>query len=148
MKKKVKILFFFSLILLALILFLVLTSESIEKTDKPGLPTGQAGLSTESVKNAISVLSEEDYKAKVKEIFSAYEKLPADSGLTMGKIIELKDKLVAFKGLPAKFKDLHLKLVQSLDKMENYLNQKNEGEKNASLEMTNQIKADYSWLNN
>ena len=138
MKKKAKILFFFSLIFLVLILYLILTSE----------PAKQSVSLKQPVKNQITALSEEDYKAEVKEIFITFEKLARDNSFKMDKIAELKNKLLALKGLPAKFKELHLKFVSALDQAEDYLKQKDEQGKNASQQIGNQLKADYSWLNN
>lgn len=139
MAKKSKILIFFWLILLVLILYLILTSESAKKIDN---------YSSQPVKNQITAWPEEDYKAKVKEIFTAYEKLAQDNSFKAEKVIELKNKLLALKGLPAKFKELHLKFVSALDRMEDYLKQKDQQGKNTSQQISNQLKADYSWLNN
>ncbi|MDO8667969.1 MAG: hypothetical protein Q7K35_02610 [bacterium] len=138
MTKKVKILIFFSLILLALILYLVLTSGSVKKAD----------ISNQQVKNQAAPLLEEDYKAQVKETFIVYENLSKDNSLTAEKTGELKNKLLALKGLPAKFKALHINFVLALTMMEDYLNSKNEQGKVAGQRLVNQLKADYSWLNN
>lgn len=154
MTKKAKILTFFLVVLLILILYLILTSGSVKKSDNSDLPTGQAGQSVQNKttapepQNKVAALSDEDYKAKVKEIFTAYEKLFQSSSFTMEKVVELKNQLLALKGLPAKFKELHLKFVLALTRLENYLNQKDQREKNTSQQITNQLKADYSWLNN
>ena len=137
MTKKVKILALFLLILFILILYLILTSESVKKIDNSSRPA----------KNQTTVLSEGDYKAEIKKIFTAYEKLSQDNNLTTEKIAELKDRLLALKGLPAKFKVLHINLVLALDRMADYLKQKNQQEKNSGQQIINQLKANYSWLN-
>lgn len=138
MTSKSKVLIFFLLIFLILVLYLILTSESVKKIDNSGL----------SANNQTTPLSEENYKIKVKEIFTAYEKLLQDNNFTIEKITELKNELLALKGLPTKFKELHLKLILALDKMEDYLNSQDKQEKNASQQIDSQLKADYSWLNN
>src|SRR3989338_9583208 len=144
MTTKFKILIFFLLIIFILILYLILTSESVKKIDNSGRPTGQAG---QPAKNEITASSEEDYKIKVKEIFTAYEKLAKDSGFTPEKVDELKNQTLNLKAPAKKFIELHTNLFIALTNMEEYLSQKYEQGKNASLEKINQLKADYSWLN-
>ena len=137
MAKKNIILVFFPLILLALILYLILTSESAKpaaKTVKPAPTGGAAGL-------------EENYQDQAKQLFTDYENLAQNNNFTADKITELKNKLLALK-VPAKFKELHLQFVLALTKMENYFNQPIQPEKNDSWRMINQLKADYGWLNN
>ena len=138
MKIKAKILFFFSLIIFVLILYLILTSAPAEESVSLSQP----------VKNQLSALSEEDYKAEVKEIFTTFEKSAQNNSFKIDQIVELKKRLLALKGLPAKFKELHLKFVSALDQAEDYLKEKDEQGKNASQRISNQLKADYGWLNN
>lgn len=147
MTKKAKILTFFLVVLLILILYLILTSESVKKIDNSDRSV-QNKTTAQEPQNKVTALSDEDYKAKVKEIFTAYEKLFQGNSFTMEKIAELKNQLLALKGLPAKFKELHLKFVLALTRLEDYLNQKDQRGKNTSQQITNQLKADYSWLNN
>lgn len=137
MPKKQKVLFFLLLILFGLILYLIFTSESIKPVSNLD----------KTVKPDNSATSETDYKLKVGEFFTAYESLIKDNGLTGENIVELKNKLLALK-VPVKFKELHLRFVLALDKMENYLSQKDERAKGDSFEAVNRLKADYSWLNN
>lgn len=139
MTKRAKILIFLSLVPLVLISGLILTSESVKKTDN---------FSVQPAKNKITALPEEDYQAQAKKIFSAYEKMTQDKNFTIEKIVELRGRLLAIKGLPAKFKELHLQFVSALDRMEDYLNQKDQQGKNTSQKIINQLKANYSWLNN
>lgn len=143
MTKKAKILIFFLLIILILILYLILTSESVKQINNPLL--GQAG---QPVKSQATALPEADAQAKVKEIFTAYEKLAKDNNFTTEKIAELKNKLSVLKGLPANFEKLALNFVVAMNNMEDYLKKKDRQAKNASQQMINQLKADYSWLNN
>lgn len=144
MTKKARILVFFSLILLILILYLVLTSESVKKFDNFGLSAGQVG---QPAQKQTTALSEEDYKIKIKEIFTAYEKLAKDNGFTPEKANELKNQTQNLKAPSKKFIELHTNLFIALTNMEKYLSQKYEQGKDASLEKINQLKADYDWLN-
>jgi len=137
MQKKQKILIFLLLILFLLILYLIFTSESVRETTNPAL----------QMKQDNSVMLETDYKVKAKEFFIAYENLIKNSSFTEENITELKNKLLDLI-VPVKFKELHIRFVLALTKMENYLSQKDEQEKSSSLEAVNQLKADYSWLNN
>ena len=90
---------------------------------------------------------ENDYKLKAKEFFTAYEALIKNNGFTEENLTELKNKLLGLK-VPVQFKELHIKFVLALTRMENYLSQKDEREKSDSFQAINQLKADYSWLNN
>jgi len=137
MDKKIKILIFLLLILLLLILGLIFTSELFKSENN----------SNQEVKPNNSVLLEADYKLKVKELFSIYDNLIKDDSFSQENIAELKNKLLALK-VPVKFKELHIQFVLALTEMENYLEQKDELEENASPEVINQLKTDYSWLNN
>ena len=137
MAKKQKILIFLLLILLGLILYLILTSESIKPVsnlDKIAKPDN-------------SSLLETDYKLKAKEFFTSYQSLIKNNGFTEKNIMELKNKLLGLK-VPVKFKELHLRFILALNKMENYLSRKDEREKDDSFKAISQLKADYSWLNN
>ncbi len=137
MAKKTKILIFLAAVFLTLALYLILTSESIQKNQ----------VINQLTKDKKITQLEENYQAKSREIFKAYEQLIQADNFSPENIIEHKNRLLDLR-VPAKYKELHLNLVLALTKMENYLNQKDAKEKTASLEMTNQLKADYSWLNN
>lgn len=137
MEKKQKILIFLLLILFLLIFYLIFTSEYIEPVND----------FIEPAKQDNSVLIEDDYKLKAKEFFTTYEDLIKNNTLTQENIIELKNKLLDLK-VPLKFKELHIKFVLALTKMENYLNQKDDQIKGDIFQEVNQLKADYSWLNN
>jgi len=137
MQKKQKILLFLLIILFFLILYLILTSESVKRVDN----------SSQQIKQDNSVLLENDYKVKAKEFFTAYENLIKNNSFTEKNITELKNQLLGLK-VPLKFKELHIRFVLALTKMENYLSQKIEQEKSDSFQAVNQLKADFSWLNN
>ena len=137
MEKKAKILIVLLLVLLLLVLYLIFTSESVKEANNPALETKQDN----------SAMLETDYKLKAKEFFTAYEGLIKNNNFTEQNITELKTKLLELK-VPAQFKELHIKFVLALTRMENYLSQKNEQEKSDSFQAVNQLKADYSWLNN
>jgi len=136
MKKNEKILISLLIILFFLVLYLILTSESVKQINNPN----------QQVKKDNSIVLENDYKPKAKEIFIDYENLIQNSSFTKENIESLKSKLLDLK-VPAKFKELHIQLFLALTKMENYLDQKNEQDKSDSLQTVNQLKANYSWLN-
>lgn len=137
MPKKPKILIFLLLILFGLILYLILTSESIKPADN----------SNKELKPDNLAWLENDYKSRAGEFFTAYESLISHNNFTEKNIIEIKNKLLDLK-VPIKFKELHLQFILAINKMENYLRLKDEQEKKHSLKAVNQLKADYSWLNN
>lgn len=137
MPKKQKVLIFLLLILLGLILYLIFTAESIKPVSNSEPP----------VKPDNSVSLEIDYKFKAKELFDVYNSLIKNNSFTKENLAELKSKLLGLK-VPVKFKELHLKFVLALSKMEDYLSRKDEPEKSSSFQAVNQLKADYSWLNN
>lgn len=139
MSKKAKILIFLLLIFLALVLYLILTSESIENK-KLTKQTNQ------TVKNENTASLEANYRSQAKEIFTAYGKLAQDNNSTADKVKQLKNQLLALS-VPAKFKELHINFVLALVRLENYLSGQKQEEKNASRQIINQLKADYSWLN-
>ncbi len=139
MTKNIKILIFSLLILFLLVLYLIFTSGSIKETSVPAD-------TAEQIKKDDMVLLENDYKSKTKEFFGAYENLIKDNNFTEENVTELKNKLLNLM-VPVKFKELHIQFVLALTKMENYFRQKDEQEKSDSLRAVNQLKADYSWLN-
>jgi len=145
MTKKAKILIFFALIFLVLILYLVLTSESVKKADNSNLSANRQG---EQMENQTPVMSEEDYKIKVKEIFSAFEKSASADSFTSEIVSGLKNQTQSLKAPSKKFIDLQTNLFIALAKMENYLNRLDDQGKKISLEMADKLKTDYSWLNN
>ena len=136
MEKKTKVLMILLLILFGLVLYLIFTSESIKQTAK----------SVPQPKQDNTIMLESNYKLKAKEFFVAYEGLIKDNGFNEQNISELKNNLLSLK-VPLKFKELHIQFVLALTKMENYLAEKNDQEKSASIQAINQLKADYSWLN-
>lgn len=136
MRKKQKILIFLLLILFFLVLYLIFTSESARLPDN----------SAEQANSNNAILLKEDYKLKAKEFFSVFENLANAGGFTQGNTAELKNKLLDLK-VPVKFKDLHIKFIMALAGVEDYLAGKGGSFKSGSLQVVNQLKADYSWLN-
>lgn len=130
MAKKNKVLILLSVIFLLLLLYLILTSESVKR---------QAGLKAPA-ENSQPAPLEADYQPRVKELFAAFEAMARGNSLTGEKISELKNKLLTLT-VPAKFKQLHLSFVQLLDKIDSK-------EKSAGQQMASQLKADYGWLSN
>jgi hypothetical protein len=138
MKKKLLIIIFLAVILLMLLLYLILTSQSVKPTVGLSQPT----------KSEPVILSDETYKTEVKEIFTSYQKMAINNKFTLGDITDLKNRLLGIKGLPAQFQKLHLNFILALDRMVEYLQSNDGKEKQLSLKMADQLKVEYSWLNN
>jgi len=136
MTKKNKVLISLLVILLLLVLYLVLTSGSVRDESRPA-----------PAKNEDAVQLENNYTTEAKELFNDYLTMIQADSFTLESLAALKNKILDLK-VPTKFKELHINLVLALTKMENYLNSRNEQEKIFSQQMVNQLKADYSWLNN
>ena len=66
--------------------------------------------------------------------------------LTLEFINQTKNQLLALK-MPTKYKDLHLDLILAMTKMEDYLEDGDEGKKAESEELIQQAKTEYEWLN-
>ena len=115
-----------------LVLYLILTSESVKNQAATSLPAANNQTAPASLADS--------YRPQVKELFASFEVMARDNSFTKEKIFELKNKLLGLK-VPAEFKQLHLNFVQLLDKVEGE-------QKSAGLQTANQLKADYSWLNN
>ena len=142
MARKNRVFIILLLILLVLVLYLILTSEPTKET---------ANQQAQPASNKNIILSEEEYKAKVKDIFSAYEQLATTSSLTEEKIAELENQLSSLRlnsSARDKFKTLHLDLVRSMYMMKVYLTNKIEREKSSSQQIIDKLKADFNWLNN
>jgi hypothetical protein len=136
MEKRQATLIFLLIILFSLVLYLIFTSESIKETDN----------TTQSVKQDNSAALEFAYKLKAKKLLKSFDYL-VNNNLTEQNIAELRNNSLALTGVPKKFQNLHAQFVIALDKMKNYFSQNIETEKNSSLEIINQLKADYTWLN-
>ncbi len=65
---------------------------------------------------------------------------------TKNKILTLRNQLTEIK-VPTEFKDLHLDLLLALNKIDSYLNGRNEEERLAGLDLISQAKVNYEWLN-
>lgn len=90
---------------------------------------------------------EQDYKTKLKIIVGVFESVVAATGQdASAKTEQLRTDLLALK-VPAKFKELHLKLVMATDKFIAFLNGGKAEEKEASLAIIKQAKSDNDWLN-
>lgn len=89
---------------------------------------------------------EQAYKSQTKLILANYLRLAQDETLALDIVGRTKDQLLNLK-VPAQFKDLHLSLVLALDKMENYINNGDQAEKQKSFELIDKAKKDYDWLN-
>mgnify|MGYP001607965876 CR=1 FL=1 len=140
MTKKTKILLVLFVAALLLSLYLIATSEKVSKNKSGNLSGNEKGEKVDLVK------LENDYKEGAKEAMAGYSRLIQGSAANAGQIEQLKNNLLALK-VPAKFKDLHIDLVLAFDKIGKFLETNDEGEKIASQQMINRIKANYVWLN-
>ncbi|MEK7557987.1 MAG: hypothetical protein AAB530_02150 [Patescibacteria group bacterium] len=136
-KKREQILISLIIVSLLVITYLIITSKTVQKVNQSNLATN----------NITTAQMEEKYKAQVKKILNYYEKLISTNDYTLGQIVQTKNKLLNLQ-VPTKFKDLHINLVLTLTRMENYLTNKDEAEKIIAQQLINQIKIDYSWIFN
>ncbi len=133
MSKKLKILVVLLVIILVLFLYLVLTSRPLD---------GGAGV---KVDNQALV---SDYKDSAKKILADYWQLAGSKDTTVEEVEYLRNQLLGLKGIPKDFQELHINLVTALDKLNNYLENGDEKEKEESGQMVSQATADYDWLSN
>lgn len=144
MTKKAKILILLLLVVLVLFFYLILTSASFKNRADSNRSVGPAD---QPAKNQAPPLSEEDYKIEFKKIFVAYEKLARDNSFTPEKVSELIKQTLNLKSPTRKFIMMQTSLFIALNKMADYLKQKDRSGKNPGQEIVNQLTANYSWLN-
>ncbi|MDD5290827.1 MAG: hypothetical protein PHZ04_01800 [Patescibacteria group bacterium] len=136
MSKKLKILIVLLVIILALFLYLVLTSRPLD---------GGAGVKANNQANEIKEKLISDYKNNASRILTDYWQLAEGKDIPVEEGEYLKNRLLELK-VPADFKELHLNLVMALTKLNNYLENGDEEEKEESEQMVNQSASEYDWL--
>ncbi|MFH1427516.1 MAG: hypothetical protein ABIG60_03240 [Patescibacteria group bacterium] len=94
---------------------------------------------------AKSQIIKENYKKELNDIFINYVKVTNNKELTLDLLSNFRTELLNLK-VPAEYKDLHLNLAFTFDKMEKYINEGNEEERLASQQLVNEAKANYGWL--
>ncbi|MDO9399200.1 MAG: hypothetical protein Q7T79_00720 [bacterium] len=137
MIKREQILISLIFVFLLVAIYLVFTSKTIQKVDQSNLTTANVDIAQ----------LEEKYQTQVKKIFNNYEKLIVNNNYTLDQIVQIKNRLLNLQ-VPTKFKDLHINLILALTRIENWLMNKDETEKVIAQQIIDQIKIDYSWINN
>lgn len=142
MTKKEKILTSLVVLSFALALFLIVTSKPKDNF----APTSDGGNSSGRAQPVDLQKMEEEYKKEAKDILIGYLRESESADLNIDEVKRAKNEFLSLK-VPAEFKDLHLKLVLAMVKMENFFLSGTNEEKAASRELIGQIKANYSWIN-
>lgn len=123
-------------------IFTILTNrETLKKNN--GL---QSVSLQENSKNNTQKQIESEYKKRVRTIISSYEDESQKNELSYEKVLEVKKNLLDLK-VPTVFKDLHLNLVMSMIKLENFFKNGLNDDRLAGEMMIRDAKVNYSWLN-
>lgn len=144
MTNKSKIFIFFIIILLFIAVYLAVISKPVKQDQ----PEKQNGAKTNNAVDAVLNLDllEKSYKLETKVILANYLRIAQDETINIESVKRTKEQLLSLK-VPTEFKELHLSLILSLDKMEDYLESGDEADKLKSQEMIEEQKAEYEWLN-
>jgi len=137
MSKKLKILIVLSVIILALFLYLVLTSRPLD-----GGAVAKAINQPDKTKEKLV----SDYKSGVNKFLADYWRVIEEKDISIEEGQRLKSRLLELK-VPADFKELHLSLAMALTKLEDYLKNEDENGKEESRQMVGQATTSYDWLN-
>jgi len=137
MSKKLKILIVLSVIILALFLYLVLTSRPLD---------GGAGAKAINQPDKTKEKLVSDYKSGVNKFLADYWRVIEEKDISIEEGQRLKSRLLELK-VPADFKELHLSLAMALTKLEDYLKNEDENGKEESRQMVGQATTSYDWLN-
>lgn len=173
MSKKGKILLILIVVSLSLVIYLIISSKPV--IIKPDVNTARekiTGSDGSKVGQVDLQKLEDSYKGVVGAILADFEQLiiegfkitsttsPEQEFITATttaktenqqelseKISTLRNQLMEVK-VPTEFKDLHLNLLLALNKMDSYLDDRNEEEGLAGLDLISQAKINYEWLSN
>jgi len=88
---------------------------------------------------------EEQYRAEIKIKFDDFYSYLSSSTSDSGKLESIKSGILALR-VPTKYKDLHLKLVLAIDKLENYGRLGKLDDKKSSQNILDQIKIENKWI--
>lgn len=100
----------------------------------------------QSIAKVDSEKLENDYRVNVKKIVDDFLSLSDSNNLTIDKTKQIKNELLDLR-VTDRYKEIHLNLVLSIAKMENFFNTGNKSDKLSSVEIINKTKNDNSWLN-
>jgi len=137
MSKKLKIFIVLSVMILALFLYLVLTSRPLD---------GGAGAKAINQPDKTKEKLVSDYKSGVNKFLADYWRVIEEKDISIEEGQRLKSRLLELK-VPADFKELHLSLAMALTKLEDYLKNEDENGKEESRQMVGQATTSYDWLN-
>lgn len=88
------------------------------------------------------------YQKEVKVVLNNYLRQSQDESLiTINFVEQTKNSLLALKGVPAEFRELHFNLVMAMNRMIEYLNTGDQSKRQESEQLIKQAKEDYDWLN-
>lgn len=87
-----------------------------------------------------------DYRIIVKKLVNDFLYLTDNNSLTIDKTKQIKNELLDLR-VTDNYKNIHLNLVLSIAKMENFFNTGNNSDRLSSVEIINKTKSDNSWLN-
>jgi hypothetical protein len=172
MSKKGKILLILIVVSLSLVIYLIISSKPV--IIKPDVNTARekiTGSDGSKVGQVDLQKLEDSYKEVVGAILADFERLIEEFKITSTtspeqefitatttaetkdqqelseKVSTLRNQLMEVK-VPTEFKDLHLNLLLALNKIDSYLDDRNEEEGLAGLDLISQAKINYEWLSN
>jgi len=145
MFKKTNFIIFLIIIFIALALYLIIFSDAIQNKEQQADEIDSENNQADLLKQTEIEQLEDNYKEQAKLIFTNYLELMQGGNYTKDQISETKNQFLDL-AVPTKFKDLHLSLVLAITKMESYLLDSNEADKQESQQLISQAKANYSWL--
>jgi hypothetical protein len=145
MSKQMKILSVLLIIAVLLVLYLIITAKPIARIQEKG--DTQAPFNSLQAEDEIDLERlAKDYQEKVQMIFADFLLLAQDlEGTSVNQVESIKNQLLELR-VPTQFKDLHLDLVLTINKMEEFLLNGNSEDKFFSQEMIEKIKESYDWL--
>lgn len=143
MTRQYKILLVLLAVAIVAVLYLIINSKPVNDVEKQVVNEPQK---VEKVEKVDLVKLENDYKENFKEIFTNYVLALQDMDLSVDKAVFIKKQVLDLR-VPTNFKDLHLDFVLAITKMENFLTDDDEKEKEEGQRIVDEIKVNYEWLN-
>ena len=133
MVTKKHIIIFFIAIGLILLLYLILSSTSVNN---------------ETAKNSNNTkvnVTEEEYTNQLKILVNNYKQVISGDEVDVEKIKTVKEDLLSLV-VPVKYKDLHIKIILALIKMERFIEETDQTYKIESNNLINEALANNNWL--
>jgi len=139
MMQRKNLILFILIAVVAVSTYLIISSEAVKKT-------------AEKVSDQVTIplavdlaLLEKNYQLQTKVIVANFEKLVESGEIKTDQVEQIKRQLLDLKS-PTK-SDLTPDLVTAMNKMLEFLADKNESKKTESLSIIKQAKGKYAWLN-